>query len=107
MPDAGVRICSALEQSRARRKKSLNVAKWGREATLVPFSRGTPGLLFSQTSLVPRENRSDFSHLIERANLNDCFGLSNVLRRTCFVLSPPLYRITYCEARDETNDFLV
>ncbi|KYM92752.1 hypothetical protein ALC53_00689 [Atta colombica] len=50
MPDAGARICSALEQSRVHRKKSLNVAKWGREATLMPFPRGMPGLLFSQMS---------------------------------------------------------
>lgn len=92
MPGAGARVCSVLEQSRARRRKFLNVAKWGSRGDFSAVSeRGERSVSFSLVRRwCHRRIENDFSHLTERANLNDCFGLSNVLRRTCSVLCPSL-----------------
>jgi len=86
-------FCSALEQSRARQRKFLNVAKWGREATLVPLRGENARSSLLSTSCHERikaiwekEKRRERKRERERERtiLNDCFGLFNVLCRTCY-----------------------
>lgn len=91
-------FCSMPEQSRARRRKSLNVAKWGRRGDFSAVSvrararaRETHGLLFSRTSLVPQANRKRFLAPHRESESQRLFwSLQRTSPHVLSVLCPPL-----------------